>query len=272
MRHSKLKQHCLTLLSIIHKLISKEESYLADLDFIENTFIRPLRMAHPPVIASYELDDFIDAVFSNILDLRECNRRLLEVIYVRQREQYPVIQRIGDIFLEAATEFRIAYPTYLGTLPLAERRLKEELDTNSNFRMFIEKCLRQTSGLRLDLHHYLTRPSEHLQKYPVLLEAIFHETAEGNPDAEFLKEAMEAIKGLQAIAQLRTFQSAMGKGAAGKWEWFDLVSPDVLATLSKAEQKRQSIIFELIKGEMAYVKDLENIETVSFSLLMETTG
>ena len=64
----------------------------------------------------------------------------------------------------------------------------------------------------------------------------------------------------------------MGKGPAGKWEWFDLVSPDVLATLSKGEQKRQNIIFELIKGEMAYVKDLENIETVSFSLLSEMTG
>lgn len=84
------------------------------------------------------MDDFIDEVFGNILDLRECNRRLLEVMYVRQREQFPVIQRIGDVFLDAATEFRWAYPVYIGHHPLAEKRLKEETENNSDFRLFIE--------------------------------------------------------------------------------------------------------------------------------------
>lgn len=85
-----------------------------------------------------ELDDFIEDVFGNILDLRECNRRLLEAMYVRQREQAPVIQRIGDVFLEAATEFRLAYPIYVGHLPVAEKRLKDEIDNNSEFRLFLE--------------------------------------------------------------------------------------------------------------------------------------
>jgi RHO1 GDP-GTP exchange protein 1/2 len=77
-------------------------------------------------------------VFGNILDLRECNRRLLEVMYVRQREQAPVIQRIGDVFLDAATEFRLAYPIYVGHLPLAEKRMKEEIENNPEFRLFLE--------------------------------------------------------------------------------------------------------------------------------------
>lgn len=130
----------LTLLSprIIHKLISKEEQYIQDLDFVENVLIRSIRSAQPPVIPPYDLDDFIDDVFGNILDLRECNRRLLEVLYVRQREQSPVIQRIGDVFLEAATEFRLAYPIYLGHHPLAEKRLKDELDANANFRLLVD--------------------------------------------------------------------------------------------------------------------------------------
>jgi len=88
-----------------------------------------------------ELDDFIEDVFGNILDLRECNRRLLEAMYVRQREQAPVIQRIGDVFLEAATEFRLAYPIYIGHLPLAEKRLKDEIDNNAEFRLFLEVSL-----------------------------------------------------------------------------------------------------------------------------------
>ena len=80
-------------------MISKEEQYLQDLDIIQSVFIHPLRTADPPVVPIEELDEFIEDVFGNVLDLRECNRRLLEVLYVRQREQSPVIQRIGDVFL-----------------------------------------------------------------------------------------------------------------------------------------------------------------------------
>ena len=210
-----------------------------------------------------EIDDFIEDVFGNILDLRECNRRLLEAMYVRQREQAPVIQRMGDVFLEAATEFRLAYPIYVGHLPLAEKRLKDESDNNAEFRLFLEvccwicchwlssytfsflqECSRQSArhheSRRLDLKHFLTRPSEHLQKYPVLLDAILGTTAEGNPDTDYLAHAIKAIKNLQTVAQLRTFQSAMGRGAPGKWEWHDLVSTELRKSLSKEEAKRQS--------------------------------
>ena len=77
-------------------------------------------------------------MFGNILDLRECNRHLLETMYVRQREQGEIISRIGDIFLNAATEFRLAYPTYIGQLAAAEKRLKEEMENNGEFRVFLE--------------------------------------------------------------------------------------------------------------------------------------
>ncbi|KAG1869312.1 hypothetical protein C8R48DRAFT_114698 [Suillus tomentosus] len=95
------------------------------------------------------------------------------------------------------------------------------------------------------------------------------ETTEGNPDAYYLAEAIEAIRNLQNVAQLRTFQTAMGKGPTGKWEWHDIVAKDVRESLSKAEAKRQSIIFELIKGEMAYVRDLENIDLIYIQALRE---
>lgn len=90
------------------------------------------------------------------------------------------------------------------------------------------------------LKHFLERPSEHLQKYPVLLEAVLHETTEGNPDGDFLTEAIEAIKNLQTVAQLQTFQSAMGRGTPGKWEWHDIVAPEIRQTMSKEECKRQA--------------------------------
>lgn len=84
------------------------------------------------------LDEFIKEVFSNILQLRESNHQLLDCLYIRQREQGLIVQTIGDIFLTAATEFRTVYPFYIGRHPLAERRLKEELEQNPEFRLFIE--------------------------------------------------------------------------------------------------------------------------------------
>jgi RHO1 GDP-GTP exchange protein 1/2 len=90
------------------------------------------------VIRFDEVEDFIDKVFGNILDLRECNRRLLEVLYIRQREQGEVISRIGDIFLEAAAEFRLAYPIYIGHLPMGEKAVKDETESNAEFRLFLE--------------------------------------------------------------------------------------------------------------------------------------
>lgn len=91
------------------------------------------------------------------------------------------------------------------------------------------------------LKHFLDRPSEHLQKYPVLLEAIFNETAEGNPDGEFLMEAIGAIKNLRRVAQLQTFQSSMGK-PQGAWHWHKLVSPEVMESMTKSEKRRQALV------------------------------
>jgi RhoGEF domain len=118
-------------------------------------FIKPLRTANPPILPSDILEEFIDDVFGNILDLRECNRRLLEVMYVRQREQAPVIQRIGDVFLGAAAEFRLAYPTYVGHLPLAEKRMKDEIENNPEFRIFLEVYIFFSPSNSYDLIHQL---------------------------------------------------------------------------------------------------------------------
>ena len=86
---------------------------------------------------------------------------------------------------------------------------------------------------------FLNRPSEHLQRYENVLEAIAKETAEGNPDGDFLVEAVQAFKNLQSSCVLQTFQHAMGRGPTGKFEWHDLVSEDVRAGIDKKEQKRQ---------------------------------
>jgi hypothetical protein len=90
------------------------------------------------VIPYSDLDGFIDDVLGNFYDVRRASSQLLEILNVRQREQSLVIQCVGDIFLQVATEFRLVYPPYVGHLPLAEKRLKEEAEANHEFRLFLE--------------------------------------------------------------------------------------------------------------------------------------
>jgi hypothetical protein len=101
-------------------------------------YIRRLRNADPPVIRG-GVHEFMDEVFGNILDLRECNRHFLEMINSRQREQGVIALRIGDIFLNAATEFRPAYTAYVCQLAAAEKRSQEmENNGDSRFWAFLE--------------------------------------------------------------------------------------------------------------------------------------
>ena len=101
---------------------------------------------------------------------------------------------------------------------------------------------RNPDARRMELKVFLNRPSEHLQRYEHVLEAIAKETAEGNPDGEFLMEAVQAFKNLQSASLLQTFQHAMCRGPTAKFEWHNLVSEEVRATISKAEQKRQRFV------------------------------
>ena len=85
-----------------------------------------------------DIDGFIDDVFGNFYDVRRASSQLLKLLNARQRKQSLVIQHVGHIFLQAAKEFRLVYPPYVGHLPNAEKRLKEEAERNDEFRLFLE--------------------------------------------------------------------------------------------------------------------------------------
>ena len=127
--------------TIIRQAIQSEVQYEADLSAMEKLFIDSLRRANPPVIQPRQrLEAFISEVFSNVFELHEACRRLIDNFAIREREsaQRPLILSVGDIFLEAATELRNMYPQYTGHLPQAENALKGELDDNPDFRLFCE--------------------------------------------------------------------------------------------------------------------------------------
>ena len=75
-----------------------------------------------------------------------------------------------------------------------------------------------------------------------MLEAIGKETADGNPDADYLKEAVQAFRSLQVICQLQAWQQAFCKGPLGKLEWHNLLSEETRKDIAKKEQKRQKCV------------------------------
>ena len=188
-------------------------------------------------------------------------------MYIRQWEQGGIISKIGDIFLNAVTKFRLAYPTYIGQLAAAGRRLKEETKCNKEFRVFLEVCARfpwtyyqplETDSAmfflkkqlchphnvkKRNLKHWLKHPSEHLNTYLVVYEAILEETPVEDPDSNFLKAAVEAMRNLQ----LKIFQTAMGEGPTGEFEWHDLVPEDVRSRILKQVANRQAWV-SLVHG------------------------
>lgn len=96
----------------------------------------------------------------------------------------------------------------------------------------------------MDLKHFVSRPSEHLKNYPILLEAAHKETDPENPDADFLVAAAQAIRNLSTVAQLRTFQTGMARSRNGPSEWHQLVGADVVAATDKTERQKQGWVLE----------------------------
>ncbi|KAH8084690.1 Dbl homology domain-containing protein, partial [Filobasidium floriforme] len=247
--------------NIIYQAIQAEEQYEADLNAVETLFISPLRLAQPPVIRSLkDLEDLISTLFGNILELRAANTSLLEFFTERQREQGGIISTIGDVYLTAAAEFRNLYPDYIGRLPRAEERLREELANNSNFRFFVDRVVRQNENRRMDIKYLITRPATQLNRYPQILEAILSETSHESPDATFLVEAIKAIRNLSLTAQLKVWQASANREEIPPTE-DALVQRERVAHQANMLDK-PCTIWELIQGEMTYVADLRVIETV----------
>ena len=104
----------------------------------------------------------------------------------------------------------------------------------------LKQYLHPDNTSKMDLKYWLNRPSEQLQRYPVIFDSIRAVTAEKNPDVGVLEEAVQAMGEIFVFAHLKAFQTSMGKGPAGKFEWHNLVTDDVRMRIPKQEVKRQA--------------------------------
>ncbi|KZV64681.1 Dbl homology domain-containing protein [Peniophora sp. CONT] len=250
-------------------LISEEAEYVRDLELINTLFLNPIRQANPPVFESTAaLGSFLDDVSGALFPLIAANRQMLDAMKALKRTDSLVIQQIGDVILKAAPELRTCYLKYSAMLPTAEKNLEGE--PGRRLWTFLEQYSRPSEVGDRDLKTSLNLPMEHVAGYELMLNGIADSKVFArHPGLDTLREAASALQTLHAACSLQAWQHARGCAPRDKQQWHDLLSEQARANIDEKEQKRQSIIFELIKGEMEYVRDLENIDKIYVRPLLE---
>ncbi|KAJ3783008.1 hypothetical protein GGU11DRAFT_848965 [Lentinula aff. detonsa] len=90
---------------------------------------------------------------------------------------------------------------------------------------------------------------------------------ESHGDEELLSKSLSDIS-LTSDEGLARFQS--GELPENDQEWHKLVPPEAIEALGKMEVQRQSVIFEVFKSEREYVSDLEAVQDVYITPLMDS--
>ncbi|KXN84722.1 Rho1 guanine nucleotide exchange factor 3 [Leucoagaricus sp. SymC.cos] len=172
------------------EIIKGERDYVADLELVLQLFIDGLRSARPEIMPKTQLSSFIIDVFSNIQEILDLHRQLLNALFERQREQHPLLQTIGDIILDKTirTEFRSAYESYIMHYPLAESFHRKELKRNGAYEKFIHSISNDPRVRKRDLITFLSRPVTRLPRLNLLLEETLKSTEKDfeHPDLETL--------------------------------------------------------------------------------------
>ncbi|KAJ3983138.1 CNH domain-containing protein [Lentinula detonsa] len=263
---------------VIHDLIEKETDYLANLIILETQFMLPfsewiVNHSGPLTFSENGLDP--DTISSSLPPTPSAATSAFGPSLSTRNSSSS-----SSSLLSTSTPLLSFAPALQTLLPLlqalitAQTRLLESLRVRARESQYDMKDSLGYSFPEIDLKKFtelLALPAQHLKSYTSLLSAVLAESSEENSDASYLREAIRAMRALWGYGKVKTFQLSMNVGAAIKWEWFDLVSEEERKEIGKTEMKRQAIIFELIKGEMAYVKDLENVEHMYITPLVKSS-
>ena len=92
----------------------------------------------PPIIPRDRLEQFISEVFHNYAELHAHHRRMLDKLHEIQRDEHPVIRSVTAAIYDAVLNFREAYMEYIPNYPIAAYRIDDEMQTNIQFKQFVD--------------------------------------------------------------------------------------------------------------------------------------
>jgi hypothetical protein len=174
----------------INEIMYTERDFVRGLEYMRDSWVKPLRTLD--VIEASRRDDFVRQVFWNVHDVLTVNHVLGERLTKRQKQQ-PVVQAIGDIFLECVPHFE-PFVTYGAHQLFGKYEFEKEKGENPAFQRFVDETERKPESQKLELNGYLTKPTTRLGRYPLLLQAVLKYTPDDHPDKRDLPEAIKMIR------------------------------------------------------------------------------
>ncbi|TPX39828.1 hypothetical protein SeMB42_g06228 [Synchytrium endobioticum] len=175
----------------IFELITTERDYVRDLGILIDVFMKQL--AGRKLISAKN----VEAVFSNLEQLLSVNQDLLKRLEER-RAAYPVIDKLGDIFVSMGEHF-LVYTMYCGNQGSALSKMQSTIHSNKAVRAFLEEIYKLPILRNLDLGGFLIKPVQRLCKYPLLLKEIMKYTPETKADYAALKLALEKMQSVVSL-------------------------------------------------------------------------
>lgn len=174
----------------INEVIYTERDFVRDLEYLRDSWVKPLRTSD--VVPASRRDDFVQQVFWNFHEVLAVNHVLAERLTKRQKQQ-PVVQTLGDLFLERVPHFD-PFVKYGAHQLFGKYEFEKEKGNNPLFQKFVDETERKPESRKLELNGYLTKPTTRLGRYPLLLDAVLKHTPEGHPDKRDLPEVIKMVK------------------------------------------------------------------------------
>ncbi|THU92740.1 CNH-domain-containing protein [Dendrothele bispora CBS 962.96] len=174
----------------INEVIYTERDFVRDMEYLRDIWIK--RLQEENVIPEDRRTSFLEQVFWNIFDIIAVNTRLRDALIKRQK-QYAVVEKIGDILLDAVPHFG-PFVSYGAHQLYGKYEFEKEKGSNQAFAQFVETTERLPESRKLELNAYLTKPTTRLARYPLLLEAVLKHTPDDSPDKTMLPQVISLVR------------------------------------------------------------------------------
>ncbi|PSK37798.1 hypothetical protein C7M61_003043 [Candidozyma pseudohaemuli] len=199
-KHEKMRQE------LIYELIYTERDYVKDLEFMTDFYILPLRNPANNIIPEREREAFIRTVFGGVSELLRLAKSLSEALTNRQQQQKPVVESVGDVFLQFVGSFD-PFIKYSGNKVFASFEHERQQQVNIKYARFLDAIEKKPESRKQDLSSFLIKGVQRPARYQLLLGGILKNTNESSPDYKNLVKAKEEIEKVLNKINIQTGES-----------------------------------------------------------------
>ena len=173
----------------IKEILSSEKVYLHSLKKALKVYYEPLMDSvdsQKPILSRHDIQE----IFSKLEIISEMGSHFYHDLKARLNDTNYTF-KIGDILLRLIPILKI-YSYYIRNFDLSQKLLKEKLETNAAFALFIK-----TKSLKNEqLDSFLIMPVQRLPRYEMLLKQLLEFTPSSHIDYSEIFSALERIKGI----------------------------------------------------------------------------